>query len=90
MKSSRICEIEKRTTDNNPYRTKAHFVKDYHYAGLHLYNECELWEKIARSMAYAIVNQDYMLLYSTDNLDSKFVEYFQNYPYQTPSENQSY
>lgn len=39
---------------------------------------------------YAIVNQDYMLLYSTDNLDSKFVEYFQNYPYQTPSENQSY
>ena len=58
MKSSRICEIEKRTTDNNPYRTKSHFVKDYHYAGLHLYNECELWEKIARSMAYAIVNQD--------------------------------
>ncbi|MBR5290651.1 MAG: hypothetical protein IKU28_06640 [Erysipelotrichaceae bacterium] len=39
---------------------------------------------------YAIVNQDYMLLYSTDNLDSKFVEYFQNYPYQTPSQNQSY
>ncbi len=58
MKSNRICEIEKRTTINNPYRTKAHFVKDYHYAGLHLYNECELWEKLARSLAYAIVNQD--------------------------------
>ena len=39
---------------------------------------------------YAVVNQDYMLLYSTDNLDSKFIEYFQNYPYQAPSQNQSY
>ena len=66
MKSNRICEIEKHTIENNPYRRKAHFVKDYHYAGLHLYNECELWEKLARSMAYAIVNQDIFV----DELDT--------------------
>lgn len=38
----------------------------------------------------AVVNQDYILLYSTENLDSKFIDYFQKYPYQTPSQNQSY
>ncbi len=34
---------------------------------------------------YAVVNQDYMLLYEQDNLDSSFREYFQNFDYHSPS-----
>lgn len=58
MKSQRIKEIEKYIGKNNKYRTPSHFRKDYHYAALNIYHECELWEKAARSMAYAMVNQD--------------------------------
>ena len=35
-----------------------HFQKDYNEAALTLYRDCPQWEKTARSMAYAIVNQD--------------------------------
>lgn len=35
---------------------------------------------------YAVVNQDYMLLYETEHLDSGFKEYFQNYSYHNPSD----
>ena len=34
---------------------------------------------------YAVVNQDYMLLYENEKLDSGFREYFQNYDYHSPS-----
>ncbi|MBQ7888139.1 MAG: hypothetical protein IJ356_00095 [Erysipelotrichaceae bacterium] len=34
---------------------------------------------------YAIVNQDYMLLYETENLDSGFREHFQNFNLSQPS-----
>lgn len=35
---------------------------------------------------YAVVNQDYMLLYEQDNLDQNFREYFQNFDYHSPSD----
>jgi len=34
---------------------------------------------------YAVVNQDYMLLYEQEDLDSGFREYFQNFDYHSPS-----
>ena len=39
---------------------------------------------------YALVNQDVMLLYDVENLNSDFIDYFKKYPYQTGAENQSY
>ena len=38
---------------------------------------------------YAVVNQDYMLLYENEKLDSEFREYFQNYDYHNPSDSQT-
>lgn len=75
MKSSRIAEIEKCTINNNKYRTKPHFIEDYNHAALNIYSQCELWEKIARSMAYAIVNQDIFI----DEKDTIGGRVFQGY-----------
>jgi hypothetical protein len=36
----------------------SHFMTDYHSSALEKYAEYPLWEKLARSMAYAIKNQD--------------------------------
>lgn len=58
MKTQRIIQIEKETCAGNKYRCNTHFRKDYHYAALNIYNDCELWEKAARSMAYAMTNQE--------------------------------
>ena len=70
MISERIKRLEtacaKRGLENAP----AHFIKDYHYAGVMLYAELPLWEKIARSMAYAVVNQD-VLVYEDDGLGGR-------------------
>lgn len=70
MISDRIKKMQevcaKRGLENPP----AHFNKDYHYAGVNLYAELPLWEKLARSMAYAIVNQD-VLAYDGDGLGGR-------------------
>ena len=34
------------------------FTRDMNYSALELYNDLPRWEKQARSMAYAVVNQD--------------------------------
>ena len=39
---------------------------------------------------YALVNQDVVLLYDVENLDSTFMDYFKKYPYQSGAANQSY
>ena len=61
MISERIKRMEKDTAERGRHMPEDHFRYDYHYAGLNLYNDCPLWEKTARAMAYAIANQDIFL-----------------------------
>ena len=58
MKTQRIAELEKECAIRGKSGIKAHFQEDYHTAALTRYADCELWEKAARAMAYAIVNQE--------------------------------
>ncbi len=47
------------------------------------YIEVKIGDKMQKY--YAVVNQDYMLLYENEKLDSGFREYFQNYDYHNPT-----
>ncbi|MBE5767827.1 MAG: hypothetical protein E7335_11870 [Clostridiales bacterium] len=54
MKTERIAALEELHLKRSPRPLVTRFAIDYHYAGLHLYSDLPLWEKAARSMAYAI------------------------------------
>lgn len=58
MKTQRITELEKASALRGKSKPETHFEVDYHEASLTKFADLELWEKIARSMAYAIENQD--------------------------------
>lgn len=57
MKSKRIIELEKACAIRGKTQIESHFQEDYHVAAMTKYADCEQWEKSARSMAYAIINQ---------------------------------
>ncbi len=50
--------LEQACKEKGQKQPETHFQVDYHYAGNHLYSDLEKWEKLARSMQYALVNQD--------------------------------
>jgi len=58
VKTERIARLEKECVERVKSGIKSHFQADYHAAALTKFAGLEQWEKIARSMAYAIVNQD--------------------------------
>jgi len=58
MKSERIAALEQACAERGRQRIPAHFRRDYHAAALTRFAELEPWEKTARSMAYAIENQE--------------------------------
>lgn len=58
MKTSRIADMEIKSDLRGRSGIKAHFQADYHEAALTRFADCPVWEKTARSMAYAIVNQE--------------------------------
>ncbi len=58
MITKRIKDLQIDSKQRGKKGQKTHFFKDYHTAGLTTYKNCPLWEKTARSMAYAVVNQD--------------------------------
>ena len=58
MKTERIAALEKETAIRGKKRVESHFREDYHASALTKFADCELWEKTARAMAYAIENQD--------------------------------
>ena len=58
MISDRIAELEKKSKERGTCGRESHFFADYHGSALTRFAECELWEKTARAMAYAIENQD--------------------------------
>lgn len=58
MKTQRIIELEKASALRGKSKPVTHFAVDYHEASLTKFADLELWEKTARSMAYAIENQD--------------------------------
>ena len=58
MPSPRIKEMEKQCALRGQQKPVSHFQKDYHAAALTLFKDCPQWEKTARAMAYAIVNQE--------------------------------
>jgi len=62
MPSSRIAELEKQCALRGQNAVPSHFQKDYHASALTLFKDCPQWEKTARAMAYAIVNQDVEVL----------------------------
>ncbi len=58
MISDRIKNLQLESKQRGKEGQKTHFEKDYHTAALTTYKNCPLWEKTARSMAYAITNQE--------------------------------
>ena len=58
MISERIAELEKACLKRAQSGIVSHFAKDYHASALTMFADCPQWEKTARAMAYAIVNQD--------------------------------
>ena len=61
MISDRIRLLEQQCTQRGREMPPAHFEIDYHHAALTRFADCPLWEKTARAMAYAIVNQDVII-----------------------------
>lgn len=70
MKTPRITELEKECRQRGQSGIPSHFQADYHSAALTTYADCPLWEKIARSMAYAIENQD-LYVYPQDRIGGR-------------------
>lgn len=62
MPSPRIQALEKQCARIGQSQPESHFMKDYHSSALTLYKDCPQWEKTARAMAYAIVNQEASVL----------------------------
>lgn len=58
MLSPKIIKLKDILLNSGKNPKFSHFDFDYNYAGCNLYKENELWEKCARSMAYAISNQN--------------------------------
>ena len=58
MLSQRIKDLQIASMQRGKKSKVGHFSKDYHTSAQTLYKDCPQWEKTARSMAYAIVNQD--------------------------------
>jgi len=58
MTTERIRRLEEKCSQNGEKRIQAHFQYDLHHAAGTEYASLPQWEKIARSMAYAICNQD--------------------------------
>lgn len=58
MIAERITELEKESLKRATSGIVSHFAKDYHESALTQFADCPQWEKTARAMAYAIVNQD--------------------------------
>ena len=58
MITERIERLSKLAAERGKSCKPSHFGKDYHHAALNEYASLPHWEKLARSMAYAIVEQD--------------------------------
>lgn len=58
MITERIKGLAKLSAERGKQCKPSHFGKDYHYAALNQYKNLPHWEKLARSMAYAITEQD--------------------------------
>ena len=58
MISERIKNIEKLCAQRGTEQKPSHFMQDYHSSALTRFASLPLWEKLARSMAYAVENQD--------------------------------
>jgi formate C-acetyltransferase len=58
MKSDRICQLEKYCFQLAAQRIPSHFRADYYRVAQEQYAGLPLWEKAARSMAFAVENQD--------------------------------
>lgn len=70
MITERIKDLKEKSERRGKEGKKAHFSKDYHNSALTLFKELPLWEKTARSMAYAIANQD-VYAYDDDRLGGR-------------------
>lgn len=58
MISERIESLAKLCAERGTEQKPSHFMQDYHSSALNEFASLPLWEKLARSMAYAIENQD--------------------------------
>lgn len=58
MKSDRIVQLEKDALGRGAQQIPSHFQVDLHHAAQTEFAHLPQWEKIARSMAYAMANQD--------------------------------
>ena len=58
MISERIKNMEKLCAQRGIEQKPTHFTYDQHTSALTRFSDLPLWEKLARSMAYAIENQD--------------------------------
>ena len=58
MLSPRIAELEKECARRGTAGIKGHFQYDLHTAAKTMFGDLPQWEKVARSMAYAVENMD--------------------------------
>ena len=78
MISERIKDLAKSGAQRGRENPLTHFNRDYHYAALNLYADLPLWEKLARSMAYAIESQE-VWAYAEDGIGGR-IYYFNEAP----------
>ncbi|MBR2948286.1 MAG: pyruvate formate lyase family protein [Lachnospiraceae bacterium] len=70
MITERIAKLEQLSAARGKSGIPSHFTKDYHESAQTLFAACPLWEKLARSMAYAVENQD-IYVYEDDRIGGR-------------------
>ena len=70
MISERIKNLEKTCAERGTVQQPSHFTYDYHTSALTRFASLPLWEKLARSMAYAVENQD-VWVYDGDTIGGR-------------------
>jgi len=70
MISERIQSMEKISRERGISGMPTHFEKDYHSSALGIYKDLPHWERLARSMAYAIENQE-VFAYPDDRIGGR-------------------
>ncbi|MHB1367529.1 MAG: pyruvate formate lyase family protein [Eubacteriales bacterium] len=77
--SERIQQIGKDSVQAWHEHDETHFNFDYHNSAITVYSKCPLWEKAARSMAFAITNQE-VIIKSYDKLIGRIYYYGKTKP----------
>lgn len=88
MKTERITKLEQLSAARGTSGIASHFMRDYHHSAQTMFADCPLWEKLARSMAYAVENQD-IYVYEDDTIGGRVYHEIE-LPVETPDPDLDY